>query len=185
MNVIETALPGVLVVEPRRFRDARGYFFETFRRDRYEALGLPADFVQDNVSSSQRGVLRGLHFQHPHPQGKLISVLEGEVFDVAVDIRIGSPHYLEWTGMRLSAENGRQLMIPEGFAHGFVVLSDSALVLYKCTDYYRPGCESSIAWNDPQVAIQWPIDAPVLSDKDRDAPCVSEMADQLPRFVNL
>jgi dTDP-4-dehydrorhamnose 3,5-epimerase len=182
MNVIETELPGVLCVEPRRFRDPRGYFFETFRRDRYEALGLPGDFVQDNVSFSERSVLRGLHFQNPQPQGKLISILQGEIFDVAVDIRVGSPTFLKWTGMFLSSENGRQLMIPEGFAHGFVVTSDSALVLYKCTDFYRPDCESSLSWNDPAIGIEWPVEAPVLSDKDRDAPIVTKSLDRLPRF---
>jgi len=185
MNVIETSLSGVLCVEPRRFRDTRGYFFETFRRDRYEDLGLPGDFVQDNVSFSGRGVLRGLHFQNPQPQGKLITVLQGEIFDVAVDIRVGSPTFLQWTGMMLSAENGRQLMIPEGFAHGFVVTGDSALVLYKCTSLYRPDCESSLAWNDPAIGIDWPLDAPVLSDKDRDAPIVANSAERLPRFENV
>jgi dTDP-4-dehydrorhamnose 3,5-epimerase len=182
MNVIETDLPGVLCVEPRRFRDARGYFFETFRRDRYEALGLPGDFVQDNVSVSERGVLRGLHFQNPRPQGKLISILQGEIYDVAVDIRVGSPTFLKWTGMTLSAENGRQLMIPEGFAHGFVVTSESATVLYKCTDFYQPDCEASLAWNDPAIGIVWPVDEPVLSDKDREAPIVTKAIDRLPRF---
>jgi dTDP-4-dehydrorhamnose 3,5-epimerase len=182
MKVIETSLPGVLCVEPRRFHDPRGYFFETFRRDRYESLGLAADFVQDNVSYSTRGVLRGLHYQNPHPQGKLISVLQGEVFDVAVDVRVGSPTFLRWTGMTLSAENGRQLMIPEGFAHGFVVTGDSALVLYKCTEFYRPDCESSLAWNDPALGIDWPIDTPILSEKDRDAPLVEDSSERLPRF---
>lgn len=182
MKVTETSLPGVLCVEPRRFHDPRGYFFETFRRDRYESLGLAADFVQDNVSYSTRGVLRGLHYQNPHPQGKLISVLQGEVFDVAVDVRVGSPTFLQWTGMTLSAENGRQLMIPEGFAHGFVVTGDSALVLYKCTEFYRPDCESSIAWNDPALGIDWPIDSPILSEKDRDAPFVGDSAGRLPRI---
>jgi dTDP-4-dehydrorhamnose 3,5-epimerase len=182
MNVIETALPGVLYIEPRRFQDERGYFFETFRRDRYESLGLSGEFVQDNVSYSERGVLRGLHFQNPRPQGKLISVLQGEVFDVAVDVRIGSPSFLKWVGMTLSSDNGRQLMIPEGFAHGFVVTSDSAIVLYKCTDYYQPDCESSLAWNDPAIGINWPIESPVLSAKDRDAPIVTKALDRLPRM---
>ena len=127
-------------------------------------------------------MLRGLHFQNPRPQGKLISILQGEIYDVAVDIRVGSPTFLKWTGMILSAENGRQLMIPEGFAHGFVVTGESATVLYKCTDFYQPDCEASLAWNDPAIGITWPVGEPLLSDKDRDAPIVTKVLGRLPRF---
>ena len=141
MNVIETKLPGVLIVEPKVFGDDRGYFFETWQKSRYEAMGIKGKFVQDNVSFSAHGVLRGLHYQHPHDQGKLVSVLQGEVFDVAVDIRVGSPTFGQWVGVHLSGDNYRQLWIPPGFAHGFCVLSDTALVAYKCTDYYAPGAE--------------------------------------------
>jgi dTDP-4-dehydrorhamnose 3,5-epimerase len=168
--VLETGLPGVVLVEPQVFGDGRGFFLETWNRERYRNAGLPTDFVQDNLSYSQRGVLRGLHLQNPHPQGKLVYVLRGEVFDVAVDVRTGSPHFARWVGYSLSAENKRQLYLPPGFAHGFCVTSDTALVAYKCTDvYFRPG-EASIVWNDPDIAIEWPLTDPILSDKDRQAP---------------
>ena len=184
MNVIETDLPGVVIVEPRVFRDERGFFMETWNGRRYEVVGLPGRFVQDNLSFSARGVLRGLHFQNPQPQGKLVSVLRGEVFDVAVDIRVGSPTFGKWTGSTLSAENMRQLYIPPDFAHGFVVTSEAALFFYKCTDYYNPASEGTVLWNDPDIGIEWPIAEPHLSDKDRGAPPLRDMPENaLPRYA--
>jgi len=167
MNVIATELPGVLILEPRVFGDARGFFFESWSQERYAAAGLPERFVQDNVSLSPRGVLRGLHLQWPNPQGKLVSVLRGEVFDVAVDVRAGSPTFGRWAAARLSDENKRQLWIPPGFAHGFQVVSDDALFSYKCTEYYHPEHEATVAWDDPELAIAWPLTNPTLSAKDR------------------
>ena len=170
MNIIETDLPGCLVIEPQVFGDPRGFFYESFNRDKFLAHGLAIpNFVQGNVSSSSRGVLRGLHYQWPKPQGKYVSVLEGEVWDVAVDIRQSSPTFGKWVGVELSATNHRQLWIPEGFAHGFVALEDDTHFLYKTTDYYAPEHERCIAWNDPALAIAWPDIgmAPVLSGKDQ------------------
>lgn len=166
MNRIETEIPGVIIVEPKVFGDARGFFMETFSAQRYQDADIPGPFVQDNVSFSQKGVLRGLHFQNPNPQGKLVEVLIGEVFDVAVDIRLGSPTFGKWVGVTLSADNHRQFFVPAGFAHGFCVLSDTALFHYKCTEYYSPANEGGIAWNDPDIGIKWPIAAPQLSAKD-------------------
>ncbi|RMG87623.1 MAG: dTDP-4-dehydrorhamnose 3,5-epimerase [Candidatus Dadabacteria bacterium] len=166
MRVVETELPGVLLVEPRVFGDERGYFLETYQARRYAEAGIPGPFVQDNLSFSRRGVLRGLHYQHPHGQGKLVWVLQGEVFDVAVDIRRGSPFFGRWVGVRLSAENKRQLWIPPGFAHGFCVVSETALFAYKCTDYYAPEAEGTVRWDDPALAIDWPVADPVVSAKD-------------------
>jgi dTDP-4-dehydrorhamnose 3,5-epimerase len=184
MNVIETELPGVLVVEPRVFGDARGFFMESFNGERYKEVGIPDWFVQDNLSYSVRGVLRGLHFQSPNPQGKLVSVLQGEVFDVAVDIRVGSPTFGRWTGTILSGENKRQLYIPPDFAHGFLVISEAALFFYKCTDYYRPASEGVVLWNDPDIGIEWPVGMPVLSNKDRAAPPLRAMPEgALPRYA--
>jgi dTDP-4-dehydrorhamnose 3,5-epimerase len=183
VKVSETALPGVLLVEPKVFGDARGFFVETFSAARYAAAGIHAPFVQDNLSFSARGVLRGLHFQHPHAQGKLVQVLRGEVFDVAVDIRLGSPTFARWVGEYLSAENRRQLYVPPGFAHGFVVTSDEALVAYKCTDYYNPACERSLRWDDPNIGIDWPTRDVVLSGKDRDALALKEISvEELPSY---
>jgi dTDP-4-dehydrorhamnose 3,5-epimerase len=168
MNVIETHLPGVLVLEPKVFGDARGFFVETWSRDRYRDAGVACDFVQDNVSFSTKGTLRGLHFQHPQDQGKLVQILSGAVFDVAVDARSDSPTFGQWAGIELSAEKHNQLYIPPGFAHGFYVLSDTALFSYKCTDYYSPQTEGGILWNDPDIGIEWPLDGPpILSDKDQ------------------
>ena len=175
MNVVETDLPGVLILEPKVFGDDRGFFMETWNGRRYEDLGIPNDFVQDNLSFSAHGVLRGLHFQNPKPQGKLVSVLRGEVFDVAVDIRTGSPTYGRWTGVTLSAENRRQFWVPPDFAHGFVVTGEDALFSYKCTDYYAPDHDGSVLWNDPEIGIRWPIEAPTLSGKDGSAPPLAEM----------
>lgn len=175
MNVRETDLPEVLLVEPKVFGDDRGFFMETWNSERYREVGLPSEFVQDNLSYSERGVLRGLHFQNPDQQGKLVYVLQGEVFDVAVDIRAGSPRFGRWTGATLSAENKRQLYIPEGFAHGFLVTSDAALFAYKCTARYNAGAEAGILWNDPEIGIGWPTDQPTLSEKDRNVPRLSEI----------
>jgi len=183
MHVTPTALPSVLLIEPAVFGDARGYFFETWHRQRYSQHGMPRDFVQDNVSRSARGILRGLHLQEPHAQGKLVQVLEGEVFDVAVDVRVGSPTFGRWAGERLSSDNHRQLYIPEGFAHGFCVISESALLQYKCTELYHPETELSIAWNDPELGIEWPTREPLLSAKDRAATRLSDIPrERLPRF---
>ncbi len=184
MNVIETDLPGVLIIEPKVFGDERGYFMETWNERRYEEAGLPGRFVQDNLSFSARGVLRGLHFQTPQPQGKLVSVVHGEVFDVAVDIRVGSPTFGRWTGVILSAENKRQFYVPPDFAHGFVVTSESALFFYKCTDYYAPSAEGIVLWNDPDIGIRWPVERPILSERDCTAPSLREMPkDGLPRYA--
>ena len=184
MNVLETNLPGVLVFEPKVFGDERGFFMETWRADRYEEAGVPARFVQDNLSFSQRGVLRGLHFQNPDQQGKLVYVLQGEAYDVAVDIRVGSPTFGEWTAITLSSENKRQLYVPEGFAHGFLVTSSTALFAYKCTARYNAQAEASVLWNDPQIGIEWPVERPVLSEKDRAAPPLAQMpTERLPRYA--
>lgn len=166
MNVIETRLEGVVIVEPKRFGDERGFFAETFQASRYREAGIAGPFVQDNFSHSERGVLRGLHYQIQNPQGKLVSVVQGEVFDVAVDIRVNSPTFGEWVGVSLSGENGRQLYVPPGFAHGFCVVSETADFTYKCTDYYNPAAERSILWNDPDLAIDWPVTSPAISAKD-------------------
>ncbi len=183
MEVKETKLPGVLVVEPDVFGDDRGFFMETWNGRRYKDAGLPSDFVQDNLSFSQHGVLRGLHFQNPDQQGKLVYVLQGEVFDVAVDIRAGSPTFGEWTATTLSAENKRQFYVPEGFAHGFVVLSETALFAYKCTGFYNGEAEGSILWNDPEIGIDWPVETPTLSKKDENAPPLSEVPkEKLPEY---
>ena len=170
MNVIETPLPGVLIFEPKVFGDSRGFFVETFHAERYRAAGLTLPFVQDNYSRSVKGTLRGLHFQDPNPQGKLVQVVAGAVFDVAVDVRKGSSHFGKWFGLELSAENHRQLWVPPGFAHGFCVLSEHADFQYKCTDFYAPAGDRGVAWNDPDLGIDWPIADPILSAKDAAAP---------------
>jgi len=167
VKVTPTALPEVLLIEPTVYGDARGFFFESFSTERYEAAGVQGPFLQDNVSFSQRGVLRGLHLQNPSAQGKLVSALEGEVFDVAVDVRVGSPRFGRWVGETLSATNKRQLWVPPGFAHGFVVTSAQALFAYKCTEYYRPEAEVCIRWDDPRIGIGWPTRDVTLSAKDR------------------
>jgi len=173
MKVGETSVPGVLLVEPDRFGDSRGFFQELWHERRYADAGIAGPFVQDNISLSGRGVLRGLHLQHPQGQGKLVYVLQGEVFDVAVDVRVGSPSFGQWTGAVLSADNARQLWIPEGFAHGFCVLSEAALFAYKCTDFYNRDTELAVLWNDPEIGIDWPLDDPSVSDKDAVAPPLS------------
>jgi len=185
MKVAETPLPGVLLIEPPVFADARGYFMESYNVERYResgvAIGPP--FVQDNVSRSRHGVLRGIHFQYPNPQAKLVSVLDGEVFDVAVDLRVGSPTFGCWHGEYLSADNTRQLFIPQGFGHGFVVTSESALFSYKCSDYYRPESERTIRWDDERLAIVWPVAAVECSTRDLGAVTLETFPrDLLPRY---
>jgi dTDP-4-dehydrorhamnose 3,5-epimerase len=167
MIVETTPLPGVLLIKPEVFGDSRGYFLESWNRRRYAEIGLDRDFVQDNQSLSRRGILRGLHFQNPEAQGKLVQVLQGEVFDVAVDIRRGSPTFGQWYGAVLSEENHHQLWVPEGFAHGFCVTSELALFAYKCTDFYNPKAEFSLRWDDPDLGIPWPVETPALSAKDQ------------------
>nr|WGN91630.1 dTDP-4-dehydrorhamnose 3,5-epimerase [Aeromonas sobria] len=176
MNVIKTAISDVLIFEPKVFGDERGFFFESFNHKLFEeAVGYPVTFVQDNHSKSSKGVLRGLHYQlSPHAQGKLVRCVAGEVFDVAVDIRKRSPTFGQWVGVHLSAENKRQLWIPEGFAHGFVTLSESAEFLYKTTDYYHRESEGSICWNDPDINIEWPVEGVLLSEKDKTSQSFSE-----------
>jgi len=184
MSAVATELPEVVVVSPRVVRDERGRFFESWSADRYAAWGLPDRFVQDNVSYSTRGVLRGLHLQFPHGQGKLISVLRGEIYDVAVDVRRGSPTFGRWCAERLSADNARQLWVPEGFAHGFLVIGDEALVTYKVTAPYHPESELTIAWDDPDLGIPWPTDgAPRLSPRDAAASRLRDVpTERLPRY---
>ncbi len=165
MTILTCDLPGLLIVEPKVMGDARGFFLELWHQQRYQEAGLEVGFVQDNLSRSRQGTLRGLHFQNPRAQGKLISVLEGEVFDVAVDLRRSSPTFGRWHGLRLSSDNHRQFFIPSGFAHGFQVLSETALFHYKCTAYYAPETELAVRWNDPDLAIQWPLPNPILSDQ--------------------
>jgi dTDP-4-dehydrorhamnose 3,5-epimerase len=175
MDVFDADLPGVRVIEPDVYTDDRGSFLETWNARDYGKEGLNMTFVQDNLSRSRRHVLRGLHFQNPRPQGKLISVLKGEVYDVVVDIRSGSRTFGEWQSAVLSAENARQLYVPEGFAHGFVVTSDEALFHYKCTDFYHPEAEGVIRWDDPQLSIDWPVDDPIVSDRDQAAPLLDDL----------
>ncbi|HTL55085.1 MAG TPA: dTDP-4-dehydrorhamnose 3,5-epimerase [Candidatus Limnocylindrales bacterium] len=166
MKIIACELSGLLILEPKVFGDARGFFMETWNQGRYHESGIKAQFVQDNISVSRRGALRGLHFQNPSPQGKLVSVLQGDVFDVAVDLRQSSTTFGKWHGLNLSSENKRQFYVSPGFAHGFVVLSETAMFHYKCTDFYSPKDEMTISWDDPDIGIQWPIDQPTLSEKD-------------------
>lgn len=185
MNVSPTDLPEVLVVEPRVSGDARGYFFEAWHAGRYAEHGIDDAFVQDNVSYSARGVLRGLHLQHPHDQAKLVSVLRGRIFDVAVDVRRGSPRFARWVGVELSAENRHQLYVPRGFAHGFLVLSDDALVSYKVSADWHPDAELAIRWDDPAIGIAWPLErAPTLSARDAAATALAAVApERLPRYA--
>ena len=170
MEIEKTSIDGVLLIKPKVWGDARGYFVETWQKERYEAAGIALPFVQDNHSMSRRGILRGLHYQKTRPQGKLVSVSLGRVFDVAVDIRKGSPTFGKWFGVELTQENQWQLWIAPGLAHGFVVVSEEAHFHYKCTDYYCPSDEAGIRWNDPDIAVAWPVDNPLLSAKDTVAP---------------
>jgi dTDP-4-dehydrorhamnose 3,5-epimerase len=180
----QAELPEVLLIEPQVFGDERGFFKETFHAQRYQGAGMPFPFVQDNVSRSRQGILRGLHLQNPYAQGKLVSVLEGEVFDVAVDVRVGSPNFGKWVGITLSAQNHRQLYVPPGFAHGFVVTSEFALFVYKCTDLYHPETELGVAFDDPALAIHWPVAQPIVGDKDRkNLPLAQIEPSKLPRYA--
>jgi dTDP-4-dehydrorhamnose 3,5-epimerase len=183
MKVVATELPGVLVIEPDVMRDGRGFFVETYHAPRYKEHGIAAAFVQDNHSRSIGGTVRGLHLQLRHLQGKLIRVIEGEVFDVAVDVRRGSPTFGKWVGVALSAENFKQCFVPAGFAHGFCVVSAVAQVEYKCTDVYDRASEIGIAWNDPAIGIRWPVAVPILSDRDERNPTLAAQMDQLPQYV--
>lgn len=183
MKVIETKLPGVVILEPCIFGDSRGFFQETWQKLRYKAIGIRGEFVQDNLSFSTEGVLRGLHFQYPYSQGKLLSVISGEVYDVAVDIRVGSPTFGQWVGVNLSEENHYQLWIPPGFAHGFCVVSDTAYFTYKCTELYTPAAENGILWNDPDLGIEWPLSSVKLSSKDQAYPRLYNISlERLPKF---
>ncbi len=183
MEVIESSLPGVLIIKPKVFGDERGYFVESYHYTRYQQAGIPGPFVQDNLSFSKKGTLRGLHLQHPHGQGKLVSVLQGEVFDVAVDVRPGSPHFGQWVGITLSEQNKHQLYVPAGFAHGFCVTSDEALFTYKCSELYHPENEMSVLWNDSDIGITWPSEHPQLSEKDRQALPLNKIDQKhLPRY---
>jgi dTDP-4-dehydrorhamnose 3,5-epimerase len=182
MHVEPTALPGVLLITPKVHRDGRGFFIETYHEERYKAAGVAARFVQDNHSQSLRGTLRGLHAQLKRPQAKLVRCVEGSIWDVAVDVRVGSPTFGQWVGAELSAETGRQIYVPTGFVHGFAVLSESAQVEYKCSDIYVPDDQLTVRWDDPQLKVEWPVQAPVLSDKDRDAPLLDALMGLLPRY---
>jgi len=176
---METAIPGIILIEPTVHRDDRGFFLESYRESEYRDGGIRARFVQDNHSSSVKDTLRGLHGQNPNPQGKLVRVTEGAIFDVCVDVRRGSPTYGKHFATRLSADNFHQLYIPPGVLHGFLVTSDVAQVIYKCTDFYRPEADFSVAWNDPEFGIAWPIESPILSEKDRCAPRLEDVESQL------
>ena len=182
MRVTPTAIPDVLVVEPDIYADGRGFFLETYHADRYREHGIAGPFVQDNHSRSVAGTLRGLHLQLLRPQGKLIRVIEGEIFDVAVDVRRGSPTFGHWIGVTLTADNFKQVYVPPGFAHGFWVSSAIAQVEYKCTDLYDPASEIGVAWNDPSLAIAWPVTAPLLSARDGRHPTLAAVMDQLPVY---
>lgn len=184
MKVIGSSLPGPLIIDPRVFGDARGYFYESYHQAKFEALGINTRFVQSNVSRSARSVLRGLHYQWPNPQGKLVSVLHGEVYDVAVDIRRGSPTFGQWTAVILTSDNHRHFWIPEGYAHGFCVLSEAAIFTYQCTALYEPSADRAVRWNDETISVDWPISMPLLSDKDAHAPLLADIpATLLPEFV--
>jgi dTDP-4-dehydrorhamnose 3,5-epimerase len=183
MKIIETELDGVLIIEPDVFNDTRGYFLETYQKTRYKNAGIKVNFVQDNLSFSQKNTLRGLHYQHPQDQVKLVTILSGKVFDVAVDIRRGSPTFGKCVGTVLSDENKRQMFVPQGFAHGFCVLSETVLFQYKCSDYYAPECEGGVAWNDPDLGIDWKVREPILSVKDEKFPRLRDIpAGKLPSY---
>ena len=182
MRVSATTLPGVLLVEPDVHRDSRGFFVETYHADRYRAHGIPGPFVQDNHSRSVRGTLRGLHLQVGRPQGKLVRVITGAIYDVAVDVRRGSPTFGQWAGVTLTADTFLQCYVPAGFAHGFAVTSEIAEIEYKCTSFYDPASEVGIIWSDPGLAISWPTEQPILSDRDRGHPHLADVLDHLPRY---
>jgi len=182
VRFVPADVPDVIIVEPDVHRDGRGYFLETYHAEKYRAGGIAVPFVQDNHSRSVRGTVRGLHLQLEHPQGKLLRVIEGSIYDVAVDVRRGSPTFGRWVGVVLSADNFLQCYVPPGFAHGFCVTSEVAQVEYKCTDVYDPASEIGIAWNDPELAIPWPVETPILSARDRRHPTLAEVAPRLPQF---
>jgi dTDP-4-dehydrorhamnose 3,5-epimerase len=182
MHVEATSIPGVLLVTPSVFRDPRGFFVETYHEERYRAAGMAARFVQDNHSLSSKGTLRGLHAQLRRPQAKLVRCVQGAIWDVALDIRVGSPSFGTWVGAELSAATARQIYIPEGFAHGFAVLTETAEVEYKCSDVYVPDDQLTVRWDDPDLGVSWPLQEPLLSDKDRAAPQLKDLASRLPRF---
>jgi len=183
MRILPTTIPDVLIIEPDIFGDQRGFFYETYSEERYRSVGIDSKFCQDNLSLSEKNVLRGLHYQHQNTQGKLVYVLKGEVLDVAVDIRLGSPTFGKYFSSILSEENKLQMWVPPGFAHGFCVISEIALFCYKCTDYYNAEAEISIKWDDPNIAINWPNSSPILSKKDMSAPLLNELPeDRLPLY---
>jgi len=183
MNIITTSIEGILIIEPQTFEDQRGFFMETYNQSRYVKAGVNEIFVQDNLSYSLKGTVRGLHFQIENPQAKLVYVITGEIFDVAVDIRPGSATFGQWAGIHLSDKNRRQLYIPEGFAHGFCVLSDTARFSYKCSNFYAPEDEGGIIWSDPDIGIRWPVENPIISEKDKQYPKLSDLKhEQLPDF---
>ena len=183
MKVLKTSFDGALIVEPDVFGDERGFFMETFHRKRYQQEGMGTEFVQDNLSLSEKGIIRGLHYQFPNAQAKLVHVVKGEVFDVIVDIRKGSPTFGQWESVILSGENKRQFYVPPGFAHGFCVLSNAAFFAYKCSDFYAPDSEGGVLWSDPDLAIDWPADNPMLSAKDGRYPCLKDIIpDRLPVY---
>ena len=183
MNIISGSMEGLFIIEPKIFEDKRGFFMETYNQKRYNASGINTTFVQDNLSYSLKNTLRGLHFQNKYPQAKLIQVISGEIFDVAVDLRPGSSTFGKWTGFHLSDENRRQVFIPEGFAHGFCVLSEFALFYYKCSDFYQPDDEGGILWSDPDIGIDWPVENPIISEKDKQNHKLSGLTvEQLPSF---
>ena len=182
MEFKATEIPEVIVVQPDVFQDQRGFFIESYNARKYEEGGIKVRFIQDNHSSSCRGTLRGLHAQNRRPQSKLLRVVKGEVFDVAVDVRRGSPTFKKWVGVRLSAENFRQIFIPSGFLHGFCVLSEEAEIEYKCDEFYDPGGEIGVRWDDPSIGVEWPVQNPILSERDRTAPRLEEIMDLLPNL---
>jgi dTDP-4-dehydrorhamnose 3,5-epimerase len=183
MNIISTSTEGLLIIEPKIFKDTRGFFMEIYNRRKYEAAGITETFVQDNLSYSLKNTVRGLHFQIRHSQAKLVQVISGEIFDVAVDLRSGSATFGKWTGVRLSDKNGRQMYVPKGFAHGFCVLSEFAAFYYKCSDFYAPDDEGGIIWSDPDIGIEWPVENPIISEKDKRYPKLSSLsAGQRPSF---
>jgi len=183
MKIITTSIDGILIIEPKTFKDKRGFFMETYNQNRYNESGINATFVQDNLSYSVKNTVRGLHFQIKHSQAKLIQVVSGEIFDVAVDLRPNSATFGKWLGIHLSDENRRQVFIPEGFAHGYCVLSEFALFYYKCSDFYAPGDESGIIWSDPDIGIEWPVENPIISEKDKQYQKLSGLtAEKLPSF---
>lgn len=184
MQIIETELPGVLILEPKVFKDDRGFFMETYHKQKYEKAGITTSFVQDNLSFSQKNTLRGLHYQYPHGQAKLVQVLQGSVLDIAVDIRRGSPSFGKWMSVELSGNNKKQLFIPSGFAHGFMVLSETATFIYKCSDLYSPADEKGIIFSDPDLDIDWPSGEYILSEKDTHYPLLHDISEQnLPEYV--